>query len=255
MIPNSPEALLQRKTSGRLTWSGPAGMLLARTGCAVGAQAIVAAIFAARGSTTPWRDAEPWLPVYGALIDAGCLALLWCLTRREGIRLFDLVGWELTRPGRDVLLGLGIIPASLIFVLAGSVTTGWLLYGHAVPPVLFGGLPWLAVIYSVIVFPVLWGVAEQMTYSGYLLPRFQVLGGSTTVAVTIVSLIWALQHAFMPLTFDPRFMAFRFLASVPNSVLFALLYLRLRRLLPLIVAHAVMDGASVLMGVLPALRG
>jgi hypothetical protein len=26
------------------------------------------------------------------LIDAGCLTLLWRLTRREGIRLFDLVG-------------------------------------------------------------------------------------------------------------------------------------------------------------------
>jgi hypothetical protein len=28
------------------------------------------------------------LPVYGTLIDAGCLVLLWRLTRREGIGLF-----------------------------------------------------------------------------------------------------------------------------------------------------------------------
>jgi hypothetical protein len=49
-------------------------------------------VFALRSSPTPWHDAEPSLPVYRTLTDAGCLALLWRLTRREGIRLFDLVG-------------------------------------------------------------------------------------------------------------------------------------------------------------------
>jgi uncharacterized protein len=57
------------------------------------------------------------------------------------------------------------------------------------------------------------------------------------------------------LTFDPRFMAFRLLSSVPYSLFLTLLYLRLRRLVPLAVAHALLDGASVLIGVLlPLLR-
>jgi hypothetical protein len=45
-------------------------------------------------------------------------------------------------------------------------------------------------------------------------------------------------------------MAFRLLSSVPNTVFQTLLYLRLRRLVPLAIAHALMDGASVLIGVL-----
>src|SRR6478672_11746378 len=106
MDPNSHEALLRRRDAGTLTWRGPALMLYARTACAVGAQALVAAIFALRSSPTPWHDAEPWLPVYGTLIDAGCLALLWRLTRREGIGLFDLAGFERARFARDVLLAL-----------------------------------------------------------------------------------------------------------------------------------------------------
>jgi hypothetical protein len=36
------------------------------------------------------------------------------------------------------------------------------------------------------------------------------------------------QHAFMPLTFDAKFRAFRLLSSVPHSVFRTLLYLRLR---------------------------
>jgi hypothetical protein len=54
----------------------------------------------------------------------------------------------------------------------------------------------------------------------------------------------------MPLTLDARYMAFRLVSSIPNSVFMSLLYLRLRRLVPLAIAHTLMDGASVLIGVL-----
>ena len=86
----------------------------------------------------------------------------------------------------------------------------------------------------------------------HLLPRFQVLCQSTSLAVVFVTFAWSLQHAFMPLTFDARYMAFRLLASVPNSVFQTLLYLRLRRVLPFAIAHALMDGATVLMPLLNA---
>jgi len=75
-----------------------------------------------------------------------------------------------------------------------------------------------------------------MTYNGYLLPRFQVLSRSTSVGIAVVALVWASQH-------------------VPLSVFMTLAYLRLRRLLPLAIAHALMDGASVLISaLLPLLR-
>ena len=58
-----------------------------------------------------------------------------------------------------------------------------------------------------------------------------------------------------PLTFDPQFMAVRALSPLPFSLFQTLLYLRLRRLIPFAIAHALMDGASVFIGVLlPHLR-
>jgi hypothetical protein len=54
----------------------------------------------------------------------------------------------------------------------------------------------------------------------------------------------------MPLTFDAKFMAFRLLSPLPFSIFATVLYLRLRRLMPFVVAHALMDGASVLLGAL-----
>jgi hypothetical protein len=75
--------------------------------------------------------------VYGTLIDAGCLALLWLFTRREGIGLFDLVGFDRRRLRADVLLGFVLIPVGLAFILGGIYATGWLVYGTLTPPYLF----------------------------------------------------------------------------------------------------------------------
>lgn len=40
------------------------------------------------------------------------------------------------------------------------------------------------------------------------------------------------------------------LSPVPHSLFVTLLYLRVRRVVPFAIAHALMDGASVLVGVL-----
>jgi membrane protease YdiL (CAAX protease family) len=251
---NSYEELMRRRDAGTLTWRGPGVMLLARTACAVAAQALVAAVFALRSSPTPWRDAEAWFPVYGTLIDAGCLALMWQLTRGEGIRLFDLIGFERSRLGRDIALGLALIPVSLALILGGIYGVSWLVYGTPSQPYVFNPLPLPAALYGVLVFPFVWGITEQMTYNGYLVPRLQVLCRSTSLAIALVALPWSFQHAFMPLTFNPKFMLVRALSPIPFSIFEILVYLRIRRLLPLAIAHALMDGASVVIGVLiPAL--
>jgi hypothetical protein len=150
----------------------------------------------------------------------------------------------------DVLLGLALIPASLLFIFGGTYAAGWLVYGAPAPPYFLGGLPLPAALYGLLVWPFIWGITEQMTYNGYLLSRFQVLAGRTSVAIAVVAFAWSLQHAFMPLTFDAKFMAYRLLASWPLAAFETFLYLRLRRLAPLAVAHALMDGATVLIPLL-----
>ena len=107
-------------------------------------------------------------------------------------------------------------------------------------------------LYGVVVWPFIWGLTEQMTYNGYLVPRFQVLSRSTSLAVAAVAFAWSFQHVVMPLTFDAKFMLVRLLSPVPFSIFGTLLYLRLRRLVPFAIAHALMDGASVLIPLMRA---
>ena len=183
-------ALVSLENTGALTWRDPLLMLVARSAFAIVAQALVAVIFAFRSSPAPWHDAEPWMPVYGTLIDLGCLTLLWRLTGREGIGLRDLVGFDRSRLGRDLLLGLALIPVGLALILGGVYGMGWLVYGTLTPPYLFGALPLPAALYAVFVFPFIWGLTEQMTYNGYLATRFRVLCRSTSLSVALVSNSW-----------------------------------------------------------------
>lgn len=242
--PNSRAALLDRQAAGRLSWLGPGLVLFARSTLAIVAQALVATIYVSRGSTNAWRDAGSWLPVYGTLIDAGCLILLWRFTRSERIRLLDLMNLDPKRFGRDLLLGLALIPPSLLLILGGNFGSSLLVYGNLSAPDVFAPLPLYGALYAVLIFPLIWGVTEQTTYNGYVLPRLQVLSRSTGLAVAAVAFFWSFQHALMPLTFDSHFMLYRALAPLPFSTFQALLYLRMRRILPLATAHWLMDGGD-----------
>ena len=90
----------------------------------------------------------------------------------------------------------------------------------------------------------LWGFTEQMTHNGYVTPRIQVLGG-TTVSVALVSAFWSFQHAVMPVRLDLDYMLYRALSPIPFSIFVILVYLRVRRIVPLAIAHWLLDGASV----------
>jgi len=91
--------------------------------------------------------------------------------------------------------------------------------------------------------------AARLTWRGPALMLF----ARTACAVgtqALVATVFALRASPAP------FMVFRAFSPLPFSIFAALLYLRLRRLVPFVIAHAFMDGASVLIGVLlPVLRG
>jgi hypothetical protein len=254
--PNSRAALERRYAAGALAWAGPAWMLFARLIFAVAAWAVVAALLAMQGATDAWRQAGRWFPVYATLIDAGCLVLLSILVRREGARLFDLIGFDRARLGRDALYGLLLIVPSLVLILGGIAGASLVAYGSPQPPAdIFTSLPLPAALYAALVFPWIWGFTEEMTYNGYLAPRIEVVSGRTAFAVALVAFSWSFQHAVMPVTFDPAWMLYRALAPLPFSVFIVLMYLRVRRLVPFAIAHGLMDGADAFAGSLwPLLR-
>jgi hypothetical protein len=144
---NSTAEIQKGVTAGQTTWAGPLIMLVARSVLAVICQALVAAVFF-RGSADAWEEAGQWWRVYGTVIDAGCIVLLVWLTRREGIRLFDLGNYSRERWLRDVLIGLGLLVPIFVlaFVLPGYIAS-FVIYGGP-PPTPADSLPVVGLAYA-----------------------------------------------------------------------------------------------------------
>lgn len=248
-LPNSKSKLQEQLQAGTITWKWPLIIVFARLILAVLAQVLVAGLFMLQGHPTPWQAAAPWWIVYGTLIDIGCLVLLARLTRREGIRLVDLLSFQRQRLGRDLLLGLGFIILYIFLAFGGGIISGLLIYGSNPAPAVMVPLPLWGTLYSLIVWPLIWAFAEEMTYQGYALPRLNLLTGRAWLAVLIVGFGWALQHSPLPLMADWRWAVYRFGSSLLIAIVLPIIYLRTRRLVPFIFAHWAANFVSVLMTV------
>jgi hypothetical protein len=109
------------------------------------------------------------------------------LVRRRDAANLAWRGPALMPLARDALLGLALVPVNLAFIPGRISVAGWLPYGTLPPPHLSGPLPWPAAVCGVLVWPFPWGLTEQMTHNGYLVPRFQVLCPNTRPAIVIVA--------------------------------------------------------------------
>ncbi|MBW2566065.1 MAG: CPBP family intramembrane metalloprotease [Deltaproteobacteria bacterium] len=249
-LPNSKAKLQESLQAGRITWKWPLILVFARLIFAVLAQGLVAGLFMLQGHPTPFQAAAPWWPVYGTLIDIGCLVLLARLAHKEGIRLWDLINFQRQRLGRDLLLGLGVGISIVTLSFVGFIIFDPLIYGATPAPIPHGALPLWGVLYALLVWPIIWGLAEELTYQGYALPRLEVLSGRTWLAVIIVGFGWALQHSALPLMPDWRWTVYRFATNIPIVVIM-IFYLRTRprRLFPFIFGHWAANFFGILVGI------
>jgi membrane protease YdiL (CAAX protease family) len=212
------------------------------------------------GHSSPWPAAVSMTNVIFPLTaDLGSLLLLVHLTRQEGVPLRTLLGSARPNLWRDGLLGLGLFVVLVILFQLSSLVAALVVYGpgifdsqHAAPGgTIFVQPPRWVFWWSLLVLPLTVAFVEQMTYQGYALPRLVTLfGGRTWAALLVVSLGFALQHTALPLV-DVQTSLARLLGTFPIGLCFGLMYLRLRRLWPLIIAHWAIDFIGL--GLLPLL--
>lgn len=252
---NTRSQIEERAAAGLVPWAGPLLLVMARSVLWLTMQCLLALILLALHHPAPFRTAGQWWPVYCNLGDLWCLAGMKYFTRKEGIRLRDLIGPIRMRWGRDLWMGFGLLALSFPFFYIGGHLAGWLVYGSmAKAPMTIllqqHALPKWAMVYSITVWWIIQSATEEMTYQGYALPRLEALTGRTWIAVSITGFWFAAQHCMFPFMLDWRYLAFHFLMFLPFLLVWMLIYLRIRRLSPLILAHWPMDiGVAIMTGI------
>ena len=249
---NSVASVRERVAAGLIPWKGPLLLAGLRPALFFLVQAVLALAYFALHRPGPWHEAGRWWNVYGTVVDIGCLLGLRFFTRKEGIRVRDLIGPLRLRRGHDVFLGLGLFVFIFPSFILGSMQAQKLLYGSldtaiAVYLTQLHALPAWAFVYSVTLWWVISSPTEEAIYQGYALPRLRALTGHTWIAMVIVGFWWAAQHAFLPFVPDWKYLLFRLMEFIPGVFVLMLVYLRTRRLAPLIVAHWCMDILGAIM--------
>jgi len=249
---NAASSIEGRVAAGRIPWQGPLLLAALRPVLFFSVQGLLALAYFAFRRPGAWHEAGRWWNVYGTLVDLGCLIGLRVYTRQEGIRLRDLIGPIRLRRGHDLFLGLGLFFLVFpTFIVASMLAQRWL-YGSLAAATSeyltqLHALPVWAFAYSVTLWWVISSPTEEAIYQGYALPRLKALTGRTWMALAIVGFWWAAQHAVLPFVPDWKYLLFRFLQFVPGVLVLMLVYLRTRRLGPLILAHWCMDILGAIM--------
>jgi uncharacterized protein len=247
---NSPEAIQSRLAKGSTPRYGPMLMLFARPALLLLFNRLFLLFLMQLKVPTADVEVRNWSSVYGTLVDFGCLGLLIWLTKREGIRLRDLIGFVKSKLKTDIPLGLGIFvivfPVTIIGLGRLAMLAAYGTLNPVFPEFTFiRTLPLLAVLYSRILWWPLWSVTEEMTYDGYALPRLNAITKSPWLSVALVSFFYSIQHCFLSIA-GFQYAFYSFLLFIPLTIALELIYLRIHRLTPLIIGHWLMDLASVL---------
>lgn len=233
--------------SGVIKWA--IGLVVARCILLILVQGIIAFYYHTSGHSTPWASAAKWWTVYGSAVDLSCLLLLFFALKQEGKSLSSLIDFDKKRIFKD--LKTGVLIYILIFPLVGlaySLGLGYLIFNESTLDSIVGQLaertlPTWAYFYSIFIWWIIWSTTEELTYQAYSLPRL--LSKYSQVKVfLLIGFFWALQHSFLPLIFDWRFILWRLLAFFPLVICLMIAYMKTGRITPVIFAHAMMDFSA-----------
>jgi membrane protease YdiL (CAAX protease family) len=213
------------------------------------AAALTVALFALTGNDIPF-PASSYSALYLFPVNVASLVLLRWLVHREGGRLRDLIGFSRERLGRDILWGLLWLMVLFVPFALAIMGTMFALYGgtaftqfeavfappaDSIPALPFGVSLTLAIL-VVATFVPLNAPTEELVYRGYAQRRF---GMPTWLAIGLPAVGFGIQHMFFSPTV-PGMLVYG-VAFFAWSVIGGLIYARQRRLMPLIVAHLLVN--------------
>ncbi|WP_445154880.1 CPBP family intramembrane glutamic endopeptidase [Arthrobacter sp. Hor0625] len=148
-----------------------------------------------------------------------------------GSSAFRKLGFNFARPGKDLLQGLGL------FALIGVPSLGLYAAGRAlgittaIIPSALDSYWWTVPV--LILSAIRHGIVEEVIVVGYLLDRLGKFGWGMPLAIFASSMLRGSYHLYQG--FGP------FIGNAVMGVVFALIYTRTRRVMPLVIAHALLD--------------
>ncbi len=144
---------------------------------------------------------------------------------------FTKLGFTFARPGKDLLQGVGL--AALIGIPSLGLYAAGRALGitTAIIPSALDAYWWTVPV--LILSAIRHGIVEEVIVVGYLMDRFGKFGWSVPLSIAVSSVLRGSYHLYQG--FGP------FIGNVVMGIVFAWIYTRTKRVMPLVIAHALLD--------------
>lgn len=158
------------------------------------------------------------------------LYLLW----QPGLSSFRRIGFDLTRPGRDIGWGVALVAIIGIPGIALYIAGNALGITVTIVPTALGTYWWTIPVLVLVAARA--SLEEEIIVVGYLFTRLRELGCKPWAIIGISAVLRGSYHLYQG--FGP------FVGNVVMGILFGLAYQRWGRVMPLVIAHFILDVLS-----------
>jgi hypothetical protein len=245
-LPNSPENLAEKLSSGRITKRRIWSMLGLRSALTFTLLLLTAGTFAFLGKAQPVLASSAFWLWFITITNLVCLFLMVRFSKLEGLRLRDLFFFNRSTWKGDLKWMLPATIGTAVFAMPPGILLARLLWTDPNIPneLLFQPIP-LALIYPLfLLMPVTQALAELPVYWGYVYPRLRGTGMNRWLVIILVGFTLSIQHLFLSFQPDWRFNLWLGVKFLPFALWIGFVVDRRPTVLPyLMLLHFLMDAS------------
>lgn len=183
-----------------------------------------------------------WWSILASVVNLVTIVVLWIICKHNNTTYPEMIRYE--KKGKNLFKG-GLFILLMLFIgIGGMYLAGWLCYGEFpyFAPVMIAPVPPHLAVLNIFILPLTTTIAEDGIYLGYGVNHFS----SKWTAVLIPAFFYALQHSFIPMTFDMKFIPYRFLSFFPLTIWICFQYHRGSSVSYIMTGHWLLNVATTM---------
>lgn len=186
------------------------------------------------------EDLSQWWSVIASIINILFIGILLYVCKKQKITYGKLMEYEKGKCKWHVMLL--IVVTMLVVGMGGMYLAGYICYGvfPYLAPMLIAPIPLILAIVNLFILPITTTLAEDGLYLGlgvnYIKNRW--------IAIFVPAFFYAIQHSFIPLLLDGRYIMYRFLSFLPLTLWICYWYYKNRNPLPIMIVHGIFNVAT-----------
>ena len=189
------------------------------------------------------NDISNWWSIVASIVNIITIVILVLVAKKLNVSYFKLINYEKGKTNIKQIIIMCII--TLVFASTGMYLAGYICYG-VIPylaPMMASPIPLILAIINFMVLPLTVSFAEDGLYLGCGVNSFK----NKYEAILVPAFFYALQHSFIPLLFDFKFIIYRLLSFLPLTIIFCYYYYKKKNPVPMMIGHTIVEIASVVM--------